>query len=176
MVTAAGSGYTRWGEIAITRWREDVTCDNWGSFCFVRDVASGDIWSAGYQPTVARPERYIANFTEDRAEIVRRDGSITTVLEIAVSPEDDAEVRRVSLTNHGTRTRELELTSYCELSLARQSDDMSHPAFAKMFVETEFEQHWSLLRRGETFLTIECLGFHVTAMEGGHPMDVQLET
>jgi cyclic beta-1,2-glucan synthetase len=179
MVTAAGSGYTRWGEIAITRWREDVTCDNWGSFCFVRDVASGDIWSTGYQPTVAKPDRYIASFTEDRAEIVRRDGSITTVLEIAVSPEDDAEVRRVSLTNHGTRTRELELTSYCELSLARQSDDMAHPAFAKMFVETEFEQHLGALlatRRKRSPNDPNVWVSHVAVVEGGHPRDVQFET
>jgi len=179
MVTAAGSGYTRWGEIAITRWREDVTCDNWGSFCFVRDVASGDIWSAGYQPSVAKPDRYVANFTEDRAGLVRRDGSITTALEILVSPEDDAEVRRVSLTNHGTRTRELELTSYCELSLARQSDDMAHPAFAKMFVETEFEPHLGALlatRRKRSQNDPNVWVSHIAVVEDGHPRDVQFET
>ena len=179
MVTAAGSGYSRWGDITITRWREDVTCDNWGSYCFVRDVQGGDVWSAGYQPTVTRPDRYTATFTEDRAEIVRRDGSITTMLEVAVSPEDDAEVRRISLTNHGTRTRELELTSYAELSLTRQSDDMSHPAFAKMFVQTEFDPHLGVLlatRRKRSANDPDIWVAHVAVVDTDQPRDLQFET
>jgi cyclic beta-1,2-glucan synthetase len=179
MVTAAGSGYSRWGDIAITRWREDVTCDNWGSYCFVRDVQGGDVWSAGYQPTVIRPDRYTASFTEDRAEIVRRDGSITTMLEVAVSPEDDAEVRRISLTNHGTRTRQLELTSYAELSLVRQVDDMSHPVFAKMFVQTEFEPHLGALlatRRKRSAMDPDIWVAHVAVVDGDQPRDLQFET
>ena len=138
MMTAAGSGYSRWHDVAMTRWREDATCDGWGSYIFLRDVRSGEVWSAGYQPTGAEPDTYEVTFSEDRAEIVRRDGSITTTLEVVVSPEDDAEVRRVSITNHGDRTREIELTSYAEIALARQADDVAHPAFAKLFVETEF--------------------------------------
>jgi len=179
MVTAAGSGYSRWGDITITRWREDVTCDNWGNYCFVRDVQGGDVWSAAYQPTVTRPDRYTASFTEDRAEIVRRDGSITTMLEVAVSPEDDAEVRRISLTNHGTRTRELELTSYAELSLTRQSDDMSHPAFAKMFVQTEFDPHLGVLlatRRKRSASDPDIWVAHIAVVDGDQPRDLQFET
>ena len=179
MVTAAGSGYSRWGDIAVTRWREDVTCDNWGSYCFVRDVQGGDVWSAGYQPTVTRPDRYTASFTEDRAEIVRRDGSITTMLEVAVSPEDDAEVRRISLTNHGTRTRQLELTSYAELSLVRPADDMSHPAFAKLFVQTEFEPHLNALlatRRKRSAMDPDIWVAHVAVVDGDQPREVQFET
>jgi cyclic beta-1,2-glucan glucanotransferase len=136
MLTAAGSGFTRWRDVAITRWREDPTCDDWGSYCFLRDTQSGEVWSAGYQPTGTPPTDYVASFTEDRAEIVRRDDGLTTMLELIVSPEDDAEVRRVCVTNHGTRAREIELTSYAELALARPADDMSHPAFAKLFVQT----------------------------------------
>ena len=75
MVTAAGSGYSRWRDIAITRWREDVTCDGWGAYIFLRDVRSGEIWSAGYQPSVAEPDSYEVTFSEDRAEIIRRDGT-----------------------------------------------------------------------------------------------------
>ena len=138
MVTAAGSGYSRWHDVAITRWREDVTCDGWGAYIFLRDVRSGEIWSAGYQPSAVEPDSYDVTFSEDRAEIIRRDARVTTTLEVMVSPEDDAEVRRVSITNHGTRTREIELTSYAEIALARQADDVAHPAFAKLFVETEF--------------------------------------
>ena len=102
MITAAGSGYSRWHDFAVTRWREDATCDCWGTYIFLRDARSGDVWSAGYQPTGVEPDSYEATFFEDRAEIVRRDGLIATKMEIAVSPEDDAEVRRVSISNLGT--------------------------------------------------------------------------
>ena len=117
MITAAGSGYSRWRDLAVTRWREDVTRDSWGMYVFLRDVRSGEVWSAGYQPTGVEPDSYGVVFSEDRAEITRRDGTITTTLEIAVSPEDDAEVRRVSISNLGNHYREIEVTSYAEIVL-----------------------------------------------------------
>jgi cyclic beta-1,2-glucan synthetase len=138
VITAAGSGYSRWRDIAVTRWREDVTCDAWGSYVFLRDVRSGAVWSAGYQPSGTEPDRYEVVFSEGRAEIIRHDGTITTTLEVAVSPEDDAEVRRVSITNLGSQAREIELTSYAEIVLAPHAADDAHPAFSKLFVETEF--------------------------------------
>ena len=103
MLTAAGSGYSRWGDLALTRWSEDATCDACGSYFYLRDVDSGRVWSAGYQPSGVEADRYEVTFTEDRAEFVRVDGTITTTLEVLVSPEDDAEVRRISLTNNGNR-------------------------------------------------------------------------
>jgi cyclic beta-1,2-glucan synthetase len=138
MITSAGSGYSRWRNLAVTRWREDVTCDPWGSYIFLRDARSGEVWSAGFQPSGAEPDRYEVTFSEDRAEITRRDGTITTTLDVAVSPEDDAEVRRVSISNLGRQAREIELTSYAELVLAPQAADLAHPAFSKLFVQTEF--------------------------------------
>ncbi|HVP29069.1 MAG TPA: glucoamylase family protein [Myxococcota bacterium] len=138
MVTAAGSGYSRWGPLAVTRWREDVTCDAWGSYVFLRDARSGAVWSAAYQPSGVEPDFYEAIFSEDRVEIVRRDGSLATTIEVAVSAEDDGEVRRVSISNLGGRTREIELTSYAELVLATPAADAAHPAFSKLFVQTEY--------------------------------------
>jgi cyclic beta-1,2-glucan synthetase len=138
MTTAVGSGYSRWHDCAVTRWREDATCDCWGTYIFLRDAGSGDVWSAGYQPTGVEPDSYETTFFEDRVEIVRRDRMIETKMEIAVSPEDDAEVRRVSLTNLGTVVREIELTSYAEVVLAPDATDAAHPAFSNLFVETEF--------------------------------------
>jgi cyclic beta-1,2-glucan synthetase len=44
MLTAAGSGYSCWGDAAITRWREDVTRDDWGTYVYLRDVESGEVW------------------------------------------------------------------------------------------------------------------------------------
>ena len=138
MLTAAGSGYSRWGDLAVTRWREDATRDDSGSYIFLRDTQSGAVWSAGFQPTGAEPDDYTVDFHEDRVEISRRDGTLTTTLEVLVSAEDDAEVRRVSISNAGLRPRDIEITSYSELALGPQSADVAHPTFAKMFVETEY--------------------------------------
>jgi cyclic beta-1,2-glucan synthetase len=138
MLTAAGSGYSRWRDLALTRWREDPTCDPFGYYVFLRDAADGRVWSAGYQPVGCEPDSYEAAFFEDRAEITRRDGPILTSTEILVSPEDDAEVRRVSVTNEGNRTREIELTTYAEMVLAASAADSAHPAFSKLFVLTDF--------------------------------------
>jgi cyclic beta-1,2-glucan synthetase len=138
MLTAAGSGYSRWRGLAVTRWREDATCDDSGSYVFLRDVRSGDVWSAGFQPTGSEPGAYDVAFDEDHAEITRHDGPLTTTLEVLVSAEDDAEVRRVSIANSGSRAREIDVTSYAELVLAPQADDVAHPAFMKLFVATEY--------------------------------------
>ena len=179
MVTAAGSGYSRWGDVAVSRWREDATCDGWGSYIYLNDVRGGQQWSAGYQPSGVEPDNYSVIFSEDRAEFVRRDGSITTKLEIVVSPEDDAEVRRVSLTNHGPRDREIEVTSYAELTLGRQSDDLTHPAFAKLFVETEFVQRLGAIlatRRRRSDGDPRAWAAHLVVAEGQIFGDVQFET
>jgi len=138
MITAAGSGYSRWQDLSVTRWREDATCDDWGSYVFLRDVRSGDVWSAGFQPSGAEPDAYDVAFNEGRAEFSRRDGTLTTTMEVLVSPEDDGEVRRVSVSNAGSGVREIDITSYAELVLAPQHADISHAAFSKLFVETEY--------------------------------------
>jgi cyclic beta-1,2-glucan synthetase len=138
MLTAAGSGFSRWRGMAVTRWREDPTCDDWGSYIFLRDVGSDNVWSAGFQPSGVEPEDYDVTFNEDRAEFKRRYGLLTTVMEVLVSAEDDAEVRRVSISNASSRAREIEVTSYAELVLAPQAADLAHPAFSKLFVETEY--------------------------------------
>ena len=179
MLTAVGSGYSRWHDVAVTRWREDPTCDGWGNYIFLRDVRSGEVWSAGYQPTGIESDLYEVSFHEDRAEIIRRDGSITTTMDVAVSPEDDAEVRRVSVTNHGSRTREIELTSYAEIALARQGDDVAHPAFAKLFVETEFVPNLGAIlatRRRRSAEDPLVWAAHFAVVEGETSGDVQFET
>ena len=138
MITAAGSGYSLWRYLAVTRWREDVTRDAWGSYIYLRDVASSQVWSAGYQPTVVAPDHYEVVFAEDCVRITRTDGSIVSILEILVSPEDDAEIRRLSLINNGPRTREIEITSYAEIVLAPFPADIAHPAFSNLFIRTEY--------------------------------------
>ncbi|WP_426011359.1 GH36-type glycosyl hydrolase domain-containing protein [Caulobacter sp. DWR2-3-1b2] len=137
MLTAAGSGYSAWGDLMVTRWREDATSDDWGSYVFLKDVANGDVWTAAYQSIGSEPEAYEVTFNEDRAEFARRDGAFATNLQVLVSAEDDAEVRRVTISNLSDSAREVEVTSYAELVLAPQASDVAHPAFSKLFIETE---------------------------------------
>ena len=179
MITSAGSGYSRWRDRAVTRWREDVTCDDWGSYIFLRDVRSGEVWSAGYQPSGAEADRYEVTFSEDRAEIVRHDGTLITTLDVAVSPEDDAEVRRVSISNLGGQGREIELTSYAEVVLAPQADDIAHPAFSKLFVQTEFVGEIGTLlatRRRRSEGEAEIWAAHLAVMEGMAVGKIEFET
>jgi cellobiose phosphorylase len=137
MVTHAGGGYSRWQDLAVTRWHEDTTCDASGSFCWLRDCASGEVWSTAHQPTLRRGESYEAIFSEGRAEFRRRDGGIDTHMEIAVSPEDDIELRRLRIANNSGVRRAIEVTSYSEIVLAPAAADALHPAFSKLFVQTE---------------------------------------
>jgi cyclic beta-1,2-glucan glucanotransferase len=179
MVTTAGSGSSHWQDIAVTRWREDVTRDCWGTYIFLRDAQTGQMWSAGYQPSGVEPDAYEACFSEDRAEIIRRDGALTTTLEVVVSPEDNAELRRVSVTNLGVRTREVQVTSYAELSLAPQAADVAHPAFSNLFVETEFVPGVDALlatRRRQSDKETAIWVVHMAGVEGDSVGDLQFET
>src|SRR6202158_625658 len=179
MLTGAGSGYSRWRDLAVTRWREDVTCDAWGSYIFLRDMDSGHLWSAGYQPTCIESSDYEVTFNEDHVRFVRRDGDITTTLEGYVSAESDAEVRRVSISNSGSLVRQIELTSYAELVLAPPEADSAHPAFSKLFVQTEFVADLGaiLASRGRRSpLEPEVWAAHLAVVEGESFGELQLET
>ncbi|MGH7893857.1 MAG: glucoamylase family protein, partial [Candidatus Binatia bacterium] len=179
MLTAAGSGYSQCAGLAVTRWREDVTRDDWGTYVFVRDTGSGAVWSATHQPTGVEADSYEVTFVEDRAEFHRRDGSITTTLEVLVSPEDDAEIRRVSFANLGTRPREIEVTSYSELVLAPAAADAAHPAFSNLFVETEAIPGADTLlatRRRRDSGDPSVWAAHVAVVEGVRSGEAQHET
>ncbi|MGQ3279807.1 MAG: glucoamylase family protein, partial [Shinella sp.] len=136
MVTASGGGYSRWRDIAVTRWREDATLDDCGAFIFLRDMQSGMVFSPVAPATGDRADTSVV-FGEDHAQYIRHDDTLTTEMDVIVSGEDDGEVRRICLTNSGRRARDIELTSYAELVLATTATDNAHPAFAKMFIETE---------------------------------------
>ncbi len=141
MMTNAGGGYSRWKDIAITRWREDTTCDNWGAFCYIRDLDTRKFWSNTHQPTLKESSEYTAIFSQGRIEFRRRDEEIETYTEIIVSPEDDIEIRRIHLTNKSRKKRNIELTSYAEVVVALAVTDNSHPAFSNLFVQTEIIAH-----------------------------------
>ncbi|MRR13620.1 hypothetical protein EG835_14485, partial [bacterium] len=137
MVTNSGGGYSRWNDMAVTRYREDITRDCWGQFFYLRDTESGLTWPATYNPHPTRPDEYHVTFSADKAEYRRTDGDLETHTEISVSPEDDVEIRRVTVTNRGISSRTIEITSYFEVALADQAADQTHRSFSNLFVETE---------------------------------------
>jgi len=179
MLTAAGSGYSRWRDLAVTRWREDATRDDWGSYIYLRDLESDRLWSATYQPTGAEADVYSVAFSEERATFSRQDGDLHTALEVAVSTEDDAEVRRLTISNNGERARAIEITSYAEVALAPQAADTAHPAFSKMFIETEYLAKLGAIvatRRRRAPEEAEVWAAHHSVASGGGVGTVEFET
>jgi len=179
MATHAGGGYSRWRDLAVTRWREDATADNWGTFIYLRDCDSGRYWSTAYQPTLTKAEHYEAIFVQARAEYRRRDQAIETHTEISVSPEDDVEIRRVTLTNQSSRNRLVEITSYAEVLLAPLNADLAHRAFSNLFVQTEIlPEHRAILctRRRRTPEEPVVWLFHLLAAPGAVADDSSYET
>ena len=179
MVTNAGGGYSRWKDFAVTRWREDSTCDNWGAFCYLRDVATGDFWSTAHQPTLKKADTYEAIFSEGRAEFRRRDHDYETHTEIVVSPEDDIELRRSRITNRSRTTRVIEVTSYAEVVLTSPSADALHPAFSNLFVQTEIihdRQAILCTRRPRSVDEQSPWMFHLMAVHGAEFGVVSYET
>ena len=137
MVTNSGGGYSRWNEFDLTRWRSDPTLDPWGKFIYIRDLRSNDVWGGSHKPLGSSLGETTVRFAAERSEIRRRVAGIETTVDVCVAVEDDAELRRMRIVNRSLRTRNLELTSYLELALAPHAADKAHPAFAKMFIETE---------------------------------------
>jgi cyclic beta-1,2-glucan synthetase len=146
MVTGAGGGYSRWEGFELTRWRADSTVDAWGTFCYLRDRDTDHAWSNTYQPVRGSIENYSVSFAADRTDIRRSDDGVETETAIVVAPEDDVEIRHISLINRSDRVRNLEITSYVELALARHTADRQHPAFNKLFIKTEaLREHGALV-------------------------------
>jgi len=179
VVTNAGGGASFCRGRAVTRRRQDATRDPGGQYLYLRDVRSGRVWSATFQPTATETRDDVVVFTMEKATFQRKDDEIGTQLEVAVSPEDDVEVRRLEVTNHGDRARELEITSYAEIVLAPEADDLAHPAFGKLFVESEYVGESSALlcrRRPRAADDAEVFAVHVIAQEGRTQGPVEWES
>lgn len=179
MLSQAGGGYNRWKELAVTRWREDTTCDNWGMFCYIRDLDNKTFWSAAHQPTLKEADHYEAIFSQGRVEFRRRDQEIETYTEIIVSPEDDIEVRRIHLTNHSKTKRHLAIASYGEVVLAAPASDNAHPAFSNLFVQTEIKKHQHAIactRRARSKDERPPWMFHLMKVVGTEAKEVSYET
>jgi cyclic beta-1,2-glucan synthetase len=179
MATHAGGSTSRWRDLAVTRWREDATADGWGTFIYLRDRDSGKYWSTAHQPTLRRADHYEAIFVQARAEYRRRDQAIEAHTEISVSPEDDVEIRRVTLTNQSSRTRRIEVTSYAEVVLAPLNADLAHRSFSNLFVQTEIlpgQQAILCTRRPRTSGEQVPWMFHLLAAPGAVADEPSYET
>ncbi|NLY30998.1 MAG: glycosyl transferase [Firmicutes bacterium] len=179
MLTTAGSGYSRWEGIALNRWRRDGVKDQWGMFFYIKDLNNDHLWSAAYQPTLTKPEAYEVEFADDRAEYVRWDNGIKTRMEVTVSSEHNAEVRRISLTNQSQETRLIEVTSFFEVVLDSEAADLAHPAFSNLFVQTECLPDYDALlayRRPRHENQQALYLVHTVAVEGNTVGELEYET
>lgn len=179
MVTNTGGGYSKWKDMAVTRWREDRTYDNWGTFCYIRDVVTGEYWSGAFQPTLKYVKHYEAIFSEGRAEFRGRYLDFETHTEIAVSPEDDIELRRTSITNRSRTSRVIDVTSYAEVVLAPSAAEALHPAFSNLFVQTEIipSSHAIICTRRPRSISEKAPWmFHLMAVHGAEVVGVTYET
>ncbi|MDO8949813.1 MAG: glucoamylase family protein [Actinomycetota bacterium] len=179
MVTNGGGGYSRWRDDTVTRYREDVTRDNWGMFFYLKDVENGAVWSAAFQPSLAEPDEYHVTFSADKAEYRRIDGDVETHTEVVVSPADDVEVRRITVTNRRREPLLLEVTSYFEVTLAERGADHAHKAFSNLFMETEAVPEFDALlfsRRPRSAHEERPWGVHALACDLGEKCNWTYET
>ena len=179
MITNSGAGYSRWKNLTVTRWQEDATCDNWGTFCYIRDLQSGAFWSNTHQPTLVKGEKYEAAFSQGRIDFRTTNREIVTHTEIVVSPEDDIEMRRLRITNLSGTARAIEVTSYAEVVLAPAASDRMQPAFSNLFVQTEIlrDEHAIVCtRRPRSAEDRLPWMFHLMTIEGKSPDEISYET
>jgi cellobiose phosphorylase len=179
VISSAGGGYSRWRDLAVTRWREDATRDCWGTFVYLRDLATGEFWSTAYQPALRTIKGYEAIFSQSRAEFRQRQADLEIHTEISVSPEDDVELRRITITNRSRARRVIELTSYAEVVLATPDADAAHPAFSNLFVQTEFAPETSSIlctRRARSQEEKPPWLLHLMVSQGGEPGEISCET
>lgn len=178
VLTDKGSGYGRCNSMAVYRWINDYMQSS-GAFIYVRNVNSNEYWSTTYSPVNTEPEVYKVIFAPHKAEYIRREGNIETNTEVLISTEDNAEIRKITIFNHSTSKRVIELTSYMEIVLSQPEADVAHPAFSKLFVKTEYvEQHNGLLamRRKRDDVKQTVWGYHTVSTDGNIQGKVEYET
>lgn len=179
MVTDGGAGYSKNKDMAVARWRENLRGNSSGFFIYIQNINSNTGWSATFEPYRQNPEKYTVVFSPDKAEFIRTDGNIETHTQIVVSPEDNAEVRKITLTNNSQHSRVLEVTSFLEVVLTHPDADLAHPAFSNLFVTTEFLPEYDALlaeRRPRSAGQKPIWAMHTVTVEGEVLGDLQYET
>ncbi|MDF2801164.1 MAG: conserved rane protein of unknown function, partial [Anaerocolumna sp.] len=150
MITSDGDGFSSFGDMMLYRWRADLYA-NTGNYIYIKDINANKFWSATYNPTKTEPEEYQAVFSPHQAEFKRTDGDISSHTVISLAPNHNLEIRKLMITNNGRVEKQIEITSYLEVVGDSYLAESSHPAFNKLFMESEFlEEHAIFLskRRG----------------------------
>jgi cyclic beta-1,2-glucan synthetase len=179
ILTNAGGGQTRLGSLAVTRWRADPTLDDFGQWIYLRDLSTGNVWSAAHQPVCAKASSYLVSFANDHAAFHRVDGGIETRMEVAVASSNGTDIRRITVTNNSDSEREIELTSYSEVVIAPASMDRGHPAFSNLFVQTEWDAENSAIlamRRPRSAMNKPTWCGHVLSVRGERGARASCET
>ncbi len=179
VVTNAGGGASFSDRMAVTRRRQDATTDPGSHFIYLRDIRSEAVWSPTFHPVRREADSYLATFMPDKATFDSKSQDIAARLEVAVAPEHDVEIRYLQLVNHSDRIREIDVTSYVEVALAAMRDDFAHPAFGKLFVETEYMPERSALlchRRPRDSRDPGTWAMHVMSLEGRPQGPLEWET
>ncbi|MCX6119414.1 MAG: cyclic beta 1-2 glucan synthetase, partial [Proteobacteria bacterium] len=178
-ISNSGGGFTRLENIHLGRWREDATSDSFGSFLYIQDTKSHDLWSATFQPTKKASDYYESIFSQSKAEFKRQDFEIDVHTEITISPEDDAEIRRYTLTNKSAVERSIQVTTFMEVTLSTLESDEAHMCFNNLFVTTEILRDKSAIicsRRPRSVSDTENVLFHLMAIEASVQGDMSYET
>jgi len=143
MITSDGDGFSKYKNMMLYRWRPDLYA-NTGNYIYIKDINDGKLWSATYNPTRTEPDEYLSIFSPCQAEFKRTDGDISSHTAISLSPNNNLEIRKVTLTNNGKNSKQIEITSYLEVVGDNFLAELSHPAFNKLFIESEFLQEQSI--------------------------------
>ena len=179
MVTATGTGYSKWNDLAVTRWKGDPSEDRDGTFLFIRDVATGEWWSATPGPRSAEEEHCFTLFADDKATFTKQVGKLRSEVEVIVVAEANGEGRRITIHNESDVDQQLELTSYVEFALAPEASDSAHPVFSKMFVETEIGPGGDKIfatRRKRAANEPDVVAAHFVTEPAGSARDTEAET
>ncbi|MGI6449687.1 MAG: GH36-type glycosyl hydrolase domain-containing protein [Desulfitobacteriia bacterium] len=177
MLTLAGAGYSQFNNLFITRWREDPTMQSYGSYIYVQNLNSGELWSATSKPLDNPGTNYKVTCFPNTVKYSRQDGNIITQTEVFVAPEDPVEIRKVSLTNLSKYSRDIQLTSYFEVVLDELKADLAHPTFSKLFIQTRFENETLVaFRRPRHHDKKKIFLMHTVFIEGEMLGDLEYET
>ena len=179
MISNSGSGYSRWGDLDLTKWVEDPVKDAVGSFYYIRNVYKNKVWSPTFHPCRVKGDEMKMEFSLGKIAFYRTDGDIHTSMQAIVVPDLDAEIREITLCNNGNEPCLLELTSFLELSLNHHERFQSHPVYSKMFIETEFVSGLDVLlahRRNDSLQQPGPYMAHMLNVEGNTIGTLEYET
>lgn len=142
LLSNMGGGYSSWRDVDLTRWQPDGVLDSWGAWIYIQEMGEGitedGIWSATHQPVPGDAAEMQVTYFAHMAVFRRTERGIVSTMEVTVAPEDPLEIRRIRIHNNNDTLRNLRLTSYGEVILAPQMMDSRHPAFNKLFIQSEF--------------------------------------